>query len=258
MKIIEKTYSFGYMDKRNKTTRIILHHAAAEKCSADDIHRWHKGRGWAGIGYHFFVRKDGSVYRGRPQNTVGAHAGGANSDSIGICFEGNYEKEKTMPAAQKQAGAELVAYIKKHYGISKVQGHSDVGSTACPGRHFPFDEIANGVIDAAKEEPATEYSREQFIREVQAAIGAEVDGIAGKETKDKAPLITMITNRRHAAVEPMQKRLIALGYDVGDDGADGKYGKNTAAAVVRFQKDAGCTWIDGKVGDETWAALFKA
>lgn len=259
MKIIEKTYDFREMDKRKKTTRIILHHAAAETCSADDVHRWHRGNGWAGIGYHFFVRKDGGVYRGRPQNMIGAHAGGSNSDSIGICFEGNYDKETVMPAAQKQAGVELVAYIKEYYKINKVEGHRDVGNTACPGRYFPIDEIANGVIDdAAKEEPATEYSREQFIREVQRAIGAKVDGIAGSETKGKAPLITMIRNRKHAAVKPIQKRLIALGYSVGKSGADTIFGKNTAAAVVRFQKDAGCEWIDGKVGDETWAALFKA
>ena len=143
MKIIEKTYSFGAMNTRSRTTRIIIHHAAATSCTADDIHRWHKNNGWAGIGYHFFVRKDGSVYRGRPQDKVGAHASGENSDSIGICFEGNYETEKTMPAAQKKAGAELVAYLKNYYKITKVLKHKDVNATACPGKNFPFNEIVN-------------------------------------------------------------------------------------------------------------------
>ena len=93
MKIIEKTYRWsGTLARRGVTRRIILHHAAAVTCSADQIHAWHLANGWSGIGYHFFVRKDGTVYSGRPEDTVGAHAGGSNSDSIGVCFEGSFDK----------------------------------------------------------------------------------------------------------------------------------------------------------------------
>lgn len=56
------------------TRRIILHHAAAVTCTPQQVHQWHLANGWTGIGYHFFVRKDGTVYRGRPEDTVGAHA----------------------------------------------------------------------------------------------------------------------------------------------------------------------------------------
>ena len=88
MQIIEMTYPWaGTLAKRGVTRRIILHHAAAVTCTARQIHQWHLANGWAGIGYHFFVRKDGRVYRGRPEDTVGAHAGNNNYDSIGICFE---------------------------------------------------------------------------------------------------------------------------------------------------------------------------
>lgn len=144
MKIIEKTYRWsGTLARRGVTRRIILHHAAAVTCSADQIHAWHLANGWSGIGYHFFVRKDGTVYRGRPEDTVGAHAGGSNSDSIGVCFEGSFDKEE-MPAVQRRAGTELVAYLKKKYGVTTVQRHSDVNATGCPGTHFPFDAIAYG------------------------------------------------------------------------------------------------------------------
>ena len=53
MNIVETNLKFGSLGKRSKTTRIILHNADAKKCSAQDIHRWHKERGWAGMGYHF-------------------------------------------------------------------------------------------------------------------------------------------------------------------------------------------------------------
>lgn len=76
---------------------------------------------------------------------VGSHAKGSNSDSIGICFEGSYMTE-TMGQTQINAGRELVSYLKKKYGISKVQKHKDVCSTNCPGTNFPFDQIVNGTV----------------------------------------------------------------------------------------------------------------
>ena len=58
------------------------------------------------------VRKNGTIERGRPEHTQGAHASGSNFDSIGICFEGNFDAE-TMGAAQKNAGIELIQYLKE-------------------------------------------------------------------------------------------------------------------------------------------------
>lgn len=144
MNIIETNLSFGSMSVRSKTTRIILHHAAAKSCGASTIHQWHLNNGWSGIGYHFVVRKNGTIERGRPENTVGAHASGSNYDSIGICFEGDFMSE-TMTDTQKNVGKELVSYLKNKYGISKVQKHSDVCSTDCPGTNLPFVEIAGAT-----------------------------------------------------------------------------------------------------------------
>lgn len=131
MEIIETNLRFKAMNTTKATNRIILHHSEASNCTAEDIHRWHLNNGWSGAGYHFLVRKDGSIYRLRPEDKVGAHARGSNSDSIGMCFEGRYQEE-TMPEAQIKAGQELVAYLKQKYGITKVQKHSDVCNTSCP------------------------------------------------------------------------------------------------------------------------------
>lgn len=114
MKIVENNLKFGTMDIRNTTEQIVCHHSGVTVLqSVEIIHDYHKNtKGWAGIGYHFYVRKDGSIYRGRPENTVGAHAVGANYNSIGICFEGNFSKEK-MSEEQLNAGKELIAYLKE-------------------------------------------------------------------------------------------------------------------------------------------------
>ena len=113
MEIRECSWSWRTpLARRSETTRIILHHAAAASCTAEDVHRWHLARGWSGIGYHYFVSKDGEITRGRPLWAVGAHAEGSNRVSVGVCFEGNFQLEEEMPAAQRQAGRALVTALR--------------------------------------------------------------------------------------------------------------------------------------------------
>ena len=135
----------GNWSHRSGTSEIILHHAEASHASVEDINQWHLERGWAGIGYNYYVRKDGTIWRGRPEWAVGAHAKGHNDKSIGICCEGAYMTE-TMPQAQINAGRELLSYLKGKYGFDKFQAHRDVCSTNCSGTNFPFAEIAGATV----------------------------------------------------------------------------------------------------------------
>ena len=164
MNIIETNLDFSNLSKRGATNRIILHHTAvtAEQ-SVEVIHNYHKNTlGYAGIGYHFYIRKNGEIYRGRPEDTVGAHAYGSNNDSIGICFEGNFEEEQ-MTEAQIKSGKELVNYLKEKYNINKVQMHRDVNQTSCPGKNFKFNEIVAEI----KNEPVEETkSIDELAQEV--------------------------------------------------------------------------------------------
>ena len=92
--IIETNLEFGKLYARECTDMLVIHHtgnAAADDMSARQIHRSHKNNGWAGIGYHYVVRKDGSIERGRPHWSVGAHAYGENWHTIGIHVCGNFE-----------------------------------------------------------------------------------------------------------------------------------------------------------------------
>lgn len=233
MHIIEKTYNWAKpLSKRGTTDLLILHHAAAASCTAEDVHRWHLGNGWAGIGYHYLVRKDGTIYRGRPEDTVGAHAYGANSHSIGVCFEGNYEVEQNMPAAQLTAGQALVADIKRRWGITNVIGHKDVaGSTTdCPGKYFPFAAIISGTP-----ETQNNTTEEDIIMVATQMIG---------------------NGDRGNAVRSMQGALIAQGYNCGSYGADGVCGAATVAAIKACQRANGLT-ADGICGPDTWGALLR-
>ena len=155
MEVIDTIWSWkGNLSRRQKTDYIVLHHAEASKCSAKQIDEWHKANGWIGIGYHYFVKKDGSIYRGRPMWSVGAHVLGRNDCSLGICAEGSYMTE-TMPDAQKKSIAELLDYLKKHYyPEAKIVGHREIGDSNCPGKNYPLDELKN-YKDVLKEEPMT-------------------------------------------------------------------------------------------------------
>lgn len=141
MYINETNLSFtGAMTNRTRTNYIVLHHRAGNG-DVESIHNQHLGQGYSGIGYHYYIRKDGKVYAGRPIQKVGAHCLNYNSVSVGVCFEGNYETETVMPEAQKKSGVELVRHLKGIYPNAQIKGHRDLYATACPGRNFPFEEI---------------------------------------------------------------------------------------------------------------------
>lgn len=165
MKIIDKGLQFNSNhSSMKKVEGIGLHHSGVTVLqSVEVIHNYHKSKGWAGIGYHYYVRKDGYIYRGRPENMAGAHCTGINSISIGICAEGNFSEE-TMSNVQKQALIELVKDIKSRYDIKWVRGHKEILSTSCPGTNFPLEEIKNVIANV--ETPQITDSIEDLANEV--------------------------------------------------------------------------------------------
>lgn len=148
----------GSFSRRNRTDEIILHHAEAKSASVEEVNRWHLERGWTGIGYHFYIRKDGRIYRGRPEWAVGAHAQGHNSRSVGICVEGAYMTE-TMPKAQFDALVGLVREEMAKYPGAKVLRHKDVNSTDCPGTNYPWEALLAALSSEKKEEQTLTYDQ---------------------------------------------------------------------------------------------------
>ena len=256
MKIIEKTYKWANgLTKRKRTDEMILHHAAAKNCTADDIHSWHLARGWSGIAYHFLVRKDGSIYRGRPEDKIGGHTSGHNSYSIGICFEGDFEKE-IMSDSQKKAGTELVAYLKNKYKISKVVKHKEYGNTACPGKNFPFNEIANGTVNNTNNNVDTNKNLVLAFQKAAVLDGFTFpkygcDGKYGKETEDV--MKKCVVKKRLIYTNKNTTKLVQ---EILGIKADGLCGNNTSNAIKKFQ-DNNNLEVDGCVGFNTWKVLLN-
>lgn len=179
MQIIDAGLKFkGSLTKRTKTAAVILHHAAGNG-SVEAIHNGHIANGWAGIGYNFYIRVDGSIYQGRGWDYVGSHAGsksGYNAKSVGICFEGDYQERKDMSKAQYAAGVWLVRQALDRYGDIGVIGHRDVTATSCPGQYFPLDKMR----DDAKGE---DDDMAKVISQIAAAAGmSEYDAILALAT----------------------------------------------------------------------------
>jgi N-acetyl-anhydromuramyl-L-alanine amidase AmpD len=149
MQIKETKLSFkSGMKQRNKTNRFIIHHTASQDVPASTIHQWHLNQGWSGIGYHFVIRQNGDIERGRAENLIGAHAGEkGNPDSIGIVLTGNFETGKPTTAQMDSLVWLLKDYLFPKYGVKPVIGHKDVMATACPGKNFPWEELRERLED---------------------------------------------------------------------------------------------------------------
>ena len=123
-----------------KITELIVHCSATpegKSFSVADIDRWHRQRGWNGIGYHFVIYLDGSIHTGRRLSQIGAHCKGHNANSIGICYIGgcnSYGKspKDTRTAAQKTALSTLLKEPKKQFPNASIHGHRDFAPKACP------------------------------------------------------------------------------------------------------------------------------
>lgn len=128
--------------KRTKSTKYIVVHCSATqnllKYTWKDIDAMHRAKGWACIGYHFVIRTDGTIERGRPIESIGAHAKGHNDESIGICLIGGIDSKghsvDNFTQAQKDSLRELVGYLKDtYYPDAEVLGHRDLGAKKdCP------------------------------------------------------------------------------------------------------------------------------
>lgn len=133
------------LSRRQATKYIIIHHSGVKSPhSLEDVHRWHQQiRGWAGVGYHFFIDKKGKVYRGRPVDTVGVHARDYDQISIGVCFEGDFSQELMKSCQVSDEAIELLVLLKGVYGAPIVFCDELKGWKNSPIEGFKRMEIKN-------------------------------------------------------------------------------------------------------------------
>ena len=130
-----------------KITEIIIHCSATTEgkdFTVEDIDRWHRQRGFNGIGYHFVIDRDCTVAKGRAVERVGSHVKGHNTGTIGVCLVGGFGSAATDKFEEhyswqqhKALGVLLVDLRKQFPAIVKVSGHNQYAQKACPGFNVP-------------------------------------------------------------------------------------------------------------------------
>ena len=140
--IYKRLLTFTEYEPRKMTEMIVIHHTGFPNVDKDsnvvDIHRLHQEvNGWAGVGYHYLIRKDGMTEQGRRPEAIGAHAYQHNKNSIGICLAGNFNIGNPTKA-QLSSVKELVTWLCRKYNLNSMKdgvivGHRDLNDTSCPG-----------------------------------------------------------------------------------------------------------------------------
>lgn len=123
-----------FLKPRRAVRKVFLHCSASDHAHHDNpetVDQWHKQRGWSGIGYHFFISKNGAVFHGRGLDKVPAAQEGHNTGSIAICCHGKDRDKFTK--AQMDALHSLCRDIDFAYdGKVTFHGHCEVANKACP------------------------------------------------------------------------------------------------------------------------------
>ncbi len=103
-----------------------------------EIDSWHKERGYDSCGYHYVIRRNGFIEKGRDESQIGAHCKGKNSNSIGICLVGGLaddgkSSQENYTESQFTSLEELLQDLLTRYPNAEINGHRDFNSNKeCP------------------------------------------------------------------------------------------------------------------------------
>jgi peptidoglycan L-alanyl-D-glutamate endopeptidase CwlK len=220
-----------YAQGRTKAGKVVTN---AKGSTYSSQHQW-------GIAVDFFKNVKGKEY----SDTSFFKQVGTLAKGIGLGWGGDWKNPVDMPHLYLPDWGNTAAALKSRYGTPIkffATWGSQGGQAQTPSNLSAASTVGN-------------YTKSDFIKEVQTAIGAKNVGLATSETLKKTVTVSKTKNTRHAVIKPIQKRLNALGYNCGK--ADGVAGRQFDQAMKAFQKANGCT-ADGEAAARklTWQKLL--
>jgi N-acetyl-anhydromuramyl-L-alanine amidase AmpD len=141
-------------------TGLAIHHSAASgEIPPQNVAAYHVRRDWPGMGYHFYIMSDGTIYQCNRLESISYHVGYANDYTVGICLAGRFMDGATPPEKQLAAATHLAAYLSQtlNVKVENIKGHKELPqtSTACPGSDW---------LEGKR-------WKEMFIQQVRAKLG---------------------------------------------------------------------------------------
>lgn len=182
---------------------LIIIHCSATRASQDigaaEIDVMHKERGFASIGYHFVIRRDGTVERGRPISAVGAHAQGQNAHSIGVCMVGGVEQVKGKLVARDNFTPEqwvelerLIRELHSQYPQARIAGHREFANKECPSFSVKDWVKRVGILDG-EFIPSGKPRNLAKTKTVQGSVMSGIGGL-GSTLTEQAGTVQMVAD----------------------------------------------------------------
>lgn len=148
----------SFAQLRSEDVSFLVVHCSAtppkQDIGVNEITRMHRQRGFLTIGYHFVIRRNGTVEDGRPVTSIGAHVEGFNAHSIGICLVGGLDKDlkpqNNFTEDQFAALAVLLQKLRKDFPKAVIQGHRDFPKVKKECPCFDVREWVQETIDDPK------------------------------------------------------------------------------------------------------------
>lgn len=255
--------------RRSKVRRIVIHHwdDPKRKPSLDGVVSWlttTKSK----VSAHYVV-SGRQVYRLVPESVVAWHARGGNQDSIGIECDPRQQDETYETVAA------LIREIRGRHGDIPLVRHRDVkgSSTSCPGTYdlARLDRLARGKTAPA---PKASKGTSKPVSSGAACVKAPAfplpagyyygppsgprQSVSGRTRNSRVPNDVILVNGRWRSkgLAVYQARMQARGWGIGEDGADGRYGRNTERVVRQFQRNKGLK-VTGHIDKATWDAAWS-
>ena len=122
----------------DQITHLAIHHSAVRaEVTAEQIATYHVSQDWPGIGYHYYIEPDGTIYQTNRLETISYNVYDHNHYLVGICIAGTFN-DAVPTAAQIEKLGSLVAWLMQKLNIKfeNVLGHREFPETAteCPGQ----------------------------------------------------------------------------------------------------------------------------
>ena len=257
--------------RRSKVRQIVIHHwdDPNRKPSLDGVLSWLTNPR-SKVSAHYVV-SGRRIYRIVPESEVAWHARGGNAYSIGI------ECDPMQQDETYETAAALIREVRGRHGDIPLIRHRDVkgSSTTCPGTYdlARLDRLARGQAAPAAggkgmaKPVAKPVAKPSCVKAPAFPLPAgyyygppsgPVQSVSGRGRNSRVPgdVIQVNGRWRSKGLAVWQARMQARGWNIGKDGADGRYGNDTARIVKQFQKNKGLK-VDGKIGPATWRAAFE-
>lgn len=161
------SYNWSWNRQLSQVQYLVIHHTVtSHDATPDDIALLHRARGWGGIGYHFVIVKDGTIYYVGDIGTARANVANMNEKVIGIAMVGDFTKH--LPSDEQIISAHILTNFLVHNypnletikSWDNLVGHKKLRATACPGSSWPVDmreRIINKVPYTPPPKPVPDY-----------------------------------------------------------------------------------------------------